>query len=177
MSDDEKPRKSWREIDKNKDRSQHRKDEKPVVERKKGPGSQKSYRAQLDRLFETGKIADLVAAKQQGVEPGKAEAGENRVKMLGAIKRAMDRESITRELDAFMAKFGELPDELDILEKALDHRKLTIQIDAMRRIDALLDHEQPRRKRTMMGQLKLIRDVSGDDEAVELAKKLLGRLE
>jgi hypothetical protein len=177
MSDDERPRKSWREIDKQKDRSQHRRDEKPVVEKKRGPGSQKSYRAQLDRLFETGKIADLVAAKE-GTDPAKAgEAGENRIKMLGAIKRAMDRESITRELDAYLAKFGELPDELDILEKALDHRKLDLQIDAMRRIDALLDREQPRRKRTMVGQLKLIRDVSGDDEAIALAKKLLGRLE
>jgi len=176
MSDDEKPRKSWREIDKQKDRSQHRREDKPVVEKKRGPGSQKSYRAQLDRLFETGKIADLVA--QRAPDAAKAgEAGDSRIKMLGAIKRAMDRESITRELDAYLAKFGELPDELDVLEKALDHRSLERQMDAMRRIDALLDREQPRRKRTMVGQLKLIRDVSGDDEAEALAKKLLGRLE
>jgi len=176
MSDDERPRKSWREIDKQKDRSQHRKEEKPVVEKKRGPGSQKSYRSQLDRLFETGKIADLVAQRAPGAAGGEP-GGENRIKMLGAIKRAMDRESITRELDAYLAKFGELPDELEILEKALDHRKLSLQVDAMRRIDALLDREQPKRKRTMVGQLKLIRDVSGDDEAEGLAKKLLGRLE
>jgi acetyl-CoA carboxylase carboxyltransferase component len=175
MSDDERPRKSWREIDKQRDRSQHRREEKPVVERKRGPGSQKSYRAQLDRLFETGKIADLVAQKAPSTSGG--EAGESRIKALGAIKRAMDRDTITRELDAFMEKFGALPDDLEVLEKALEHRSSEQQLLAMQRIDALLDQEQPRRKRAMVGQLKLIRDLSDDPTLTELARKLLGRLE
>ena len=177
MSDDERPRKSWRDIDKQKDSSQHRREDKPVVENKRGPGSQKSYRAQLDRLFETGKIADLVAQRTPDEAAQKGASGDNRIKMLGAIKRAMDRDSISCEVDAYTAKFGELPDDLEILEKALEHRDPARQLDAIRRIDALLDREQPRRKRAMVGQLKLIRDVSEDEGAVALAKKLLGRLE
>lgn len=175
MSDDERPRKSWREIDKQRDRSQHRREEKPVVERKRGPGSQKSYRAQLDRLFETGKIADLVAQKLPCAAD--SDPAENRLKALGAIKRAMDRDTITRELDAYLEKFGALPDDLEVLEKALEHRSPGQQLLAMQRIDALLDREQPRRKRAMVGQLKLIRDLSDDPALTALARKLLGRLE
>ncbi len=177
MSDEERPRKSWRDIDKAKDRSAHRRDEKPATERKRGPGSQKSYRAALDRLFETGKIAELVEQKAPGTTASGGAENENRLKLLGNIKRAMDRESITREVDAYLARGFELPDDLDVLEKVMEHRDPTRQLGAMQRIDQLLEHEQPKRRRAMLGQLKLIRDCGDDPELIALAKKLIGRLE
>jgi hypothetical protein len=174
MSDEERPRKSWREIDKAKDRSRHRQDEKPAGERKRGPGSQKSYRAALDRLFQTGKIAQLVDQRAPG---STAEgAGETRLKMLARIKQAVGRDAITQEVDAYL-QGHELPDDMEILEKALEHRRVALRLEAMQRLERLLDREQPRRRRAMVAQLKLIRDLGDDPELVELATRLIPRLE
>jgi hypothetical protein len=172
--DDERPRKSWRDIDKMRDHSAHRKDERaPAAERKSGRGSQKSYRAALDRLFETGKIAELVEQKT-GVA---AEEGESRIKLLGRIEKAIDRDSICREVDAYLAQFNELPEDLEILGKILEHRDPELQRRAMEVISRLLEREQPKRRRTMVAQLKIIRDAGYDKEMVALATSLLQRLD
>ena len=178
MSDEERPRKSWREIDRGRDRSAHRRDEKPAQEgRKRGPGSQKSYRAALDRLFTSGKIGELVAERAPGALPGADADDENRLKLLQRVRNATGRDEITRELDAYLAKFA-LPDELEILEKALEHRPPELQLQAMGRIESVLDAgTEPRRKRGMVGQLKLIRDLGEDAELTTLASRLLTRLE
>lgn len=175
MSDDERPRKSWRDIDKQKDRSQHRREERPPLERKTGPGSQKSYRAALDRLFSTGKIAELVESKAPGTTKT-TEDSENRLKMLARIKSATDRETIIREVDALLEKY-ELPDDLEVLERVLAHRRPELQLQAMQRIDRLLDQGPPKRRRALLGQLKLIRELGPDDEILELCRKLIARLE
>jgi len=173
MSDEERPRKSWREIDKAKDRSRHRQEDRPVRERRSGPGSQKSYRATLDRLFKTGKIAELVEQRAPGTtgESG----GETRLKQLARIKQAVGRDAVTQEVDAYL-EGNELPDDMEILEKVLEHRRAALQLDAMQRIERLLDREPPRRARTMMAQLKLIRDLGDDPELAQLATRLISRL-
>jgi hypothetical protein len=187
MGDDERPRKSWREIDKAKDRSAHRQEERPDFEdKRKGAQRKKSYKAALDRLFDSGKIADLVEAQTalagkkgkggKGSKGGKAPGG-NRIKMLATIRDAGDREEVTQATDAFLDKFGEVPDDLEILGRMLEHRNPSRQMDAMERIDSLLDTEQPKRTRAMVGQLKMIRDIGDDPEMMQLASKLIERLE
>jgi hypothetical protein len=177
MSDDERPRKSWKEIDRQRDRSAHRKEERREGERTgKGPRREKSYRAALDRLFETGKIAELVEQKAPGSGESK-EHGESRIRMLAQIRNAPDPESLTRAVDAFLAQFDALPDDLELLGRVLEHRSIDRKIEAMERIDKLLDRERPKRTRAMLGLLKMIRDVGDDPEAVDLATRLIERLE
>jgi hypothetical protein len=173
MSDDERPRKSWREIDKAKDRSAHRKEERPAFEGKRGGvRSQKTYRAALDRLFESGKISELVG-KETSADG--APAGGSRIRMLARIEKAVDRETICKEVDAYLQEH-DLPDDIDILGKVLEHRDPALQRQAMERIDRLLEQGKPKRQRAMVAQLKLIRDTGYDEEGVQLAKKLLERL-
>lgn len=176
MSDDDRPRRSWREIDRNKDRSAHRQEERPEPGQRRGGARQKrSYRAALDRLFETGKIADLV--EQKTGEKGKGDDSDNRIKALAKIRDAGDRDEVTRLVDAYLQKFDELPDDLELLGRVLEHRNPTWQLEAMERIDRLLETEQPKRTRAMLGQLKMIRDIGDDPELVQLAKKLIARLD
>jgi hypothetical protein len=178
MSDEERPRKSWREIDRGRDRSAHRRDERaPQEGRKRGPGSQKSYRAALDRIFSSGKIGELVAERAPGGLPGLDEGEENRLKLLKRVQNAIGRDEITRELDLYL-EHHPLPDELEILEKALEHRAPARQLEAMGRLESMLEAgAEPRRKRGMVGQLKLIRDLGEDPELTALASRLLTRLE
>jgi hypothetical protein len=176
MSDDERQRKSWREIDKAKDRSTHRREEQPPSEgRRGGARSQRSYRATLDRLFESGKIAKLVEQKAPGVEKTEEE-GENRIKLLAKIRSAAGREEVSREVDHFLQHYP-LPDDLEILGKVLEHRDPELQRRAIEEILLLLDKEKPKRSRAMIGQLKLIRDTGEDKELESLAVRLLERLE
>lgn len=174
MSDDDRPRKSWREIDKGRDHSSHRQEDRP----RGGKGAalkNRSYRAALDRLFESGKIADLVEERAPGSKAAAA-GGETRLKMLEGLKKATGRDQISKQLDAYLASY-EFPEDMEILGLALEHRNPSTQLEAMERIDKQLDLEKPRRCRAMVGQLKMIRDTEYDEELVELAKKLIDRLE
>lgn len=177
MRDDDRPKKSWREIDKTRDRSTHRRDDRPGGGLKpRGPRSQKSYRAALDRLFDSGKIGDLVEEKAPSSGDAPAEGGENRFKALRKIKEAVGRDAITKAADAYFKHF-ELPDDLEALGQLLEHRDEGRQLEAMERIAALLEQgEKPRRSRAMVGQLKLIRDLSGDPRLEKLAGRLLDLL-
>jgi len=172
MSDDDRPRRSWREIDRNKDRSAHRRDERPE-QKGKGPRREKSYRATLDRLFDSGKIAELVEQKT-GEPRGEA---DNRIKALARIRDAASREDVTASVDDYLKKYDALPDDLELWARVLEHRDPSMQMDAMQRIDGLLELEQPKRTRAMLGQLRMIRDIGDEREMVELAKRLIDRLE
>lgn len=178
MSDEERPRKSWREIDRGRDRSAHRREDRPPQEgRKRGPGSQKSYRSALDRLFSSGKIGELVAERAPGALPGVEEGEQNRLKLLQQVRNATGRDEVTRALDAYL-ELHPFPDEIEILEKGLEHRSPERQIEAMTRLESLLEAgQEPRRKRGMVGQLKMIRDLGESTELTALASRLLSRLE
>jgi hypothetical protein len=176
MSDDERPKRSWREIDRRKDRSAHRQEDRRDQEGRgpRGQRRERSYKAALDRLFESGKIAELV--EQKGGGGGEAQ-GENRIKALARIKNAGNRDEVTAAVDEYLKGWNELPDDMEVLGRALEHRNPTWQLDAMERIERLLETERPRRTRAMVGQLKMIRDIGDDNEMVELAQRLIDRLE
>jgi len=172
MSDEERPRRSWREIDRNKDRSSHRREDRRDAPAGRGPRREKSYRATLDRLFDSGKIGALVEQKT-----GVTGDSDNRIKALARVNNATDRDDLTAAVDAYLQKFDALPDDLELLGRLLEHRDPSRQIEAMERIDKLLDLEQPKRTRAMLGQLRMIRDIGDDDEMVDLARRLIDRLE
>ena len=169
MSDNDRPRKSWKEIDRQRDQGGGRRDNR-------GPGSgkrgNKSYKAALDQLFDSGKIADLVEMKAPGTE----KVGGNRLKMLAKIRDAVDRDSVTQAIDEYM-KLHEIPDDIEMLGRMLEHRNPSWQLEAMERIYGLLDQGRPKRIRAMLGQLRMIRDIEDDAEMVELSKKLIEKLE
>ena len=171
MSED-RPKKSWREIDRKKDRSTHRPEERPQAGGPRRQRSQKSYRAALDRLFESGKIGELID------EPPKDDASpedEGRLKLLRKIKAAEGR-GVVDAVDAYVAHY-ELPLDADVLAKVLEHRNPTRQLEALEKLIELTDQETPRRSRAIVGQLKLIRDTGDDPELIDLAKRLLDRLD
>ncbi|MBW2731102.1 MAG: hypothetical protein JRH20_01845 [Deltaproteobacteria bacterium] len=173
MSDD-RERRSWKDIDRMRDGSSRR---EPRSERyPRSQKGQKSYRAALDRAFNSGKIGALI--KEQTEEEGteKTPDDASRIKLLHAISTAEDRASITKAVDAYLEKY-ELPDDANVLAKAVHHRKAGIQLTAMQKLNALLDTEKPKRVRALVGQLKMIRDMADEREMEELADRLIDRLD
>ena len=167
---DERPRKSWKEIDQARDGSRTRRDEPSG--RRPSPRSQKSYRAALDRAFNSGKIGELVQERELPEDSPDA----NRIKLMRAITEAEDRPTITKAADAFLEQF-ELPKDADVLAKVVQHKKPARQIQAMELLESLLDEQQPKRIRALIGALKLIRDTADDPEMEQLSARLIERLE
>jgi len=174
MSDRDR-KKSWKEIDRMRDGSGRRDDRPPVGGKGKAQDNQKSYRAALDRAFESGKIADLVAVKAPSVAAAAGVPSKNTLKMLARIRDAAGRDDVTAAVDDLL-KTGELPEDIEIIGRVLEHRDPSMQLDAMERIDKLLDTTKPKRARAMIGQLKMIRDLGDDPEMTDLASRLLDRL-
>jgi signal transduction histidine kinase len=101
-------------------------------------------------------------------DEGASDAGSSRLKLAKAITNAEGRDAVTKAVDAYMAEH-ELPDDIELLAKLLEHRDESVQLEGMRQMKLAVQHERPRRTRGIIGQLKLIRDVTDDDEARELA--------
>lgn len=168
--DGERPKKSWREID----RMREHKSERSTTSRAPARSrSQKSYRAALDRLFDSGRIGALA----KDAEPSADSAADApRLKLLKAVKEAEGREAITAAVDAYL-QGNELPEDFDVLTKVLEHRDEGRQRAALTLLTTLTERERPRRTRGLLGQLRLLRDVADEPDVVELATSLIERLE
>ncbi|MFH1130608.1 MAG: hypothetical protein V1754_04695 [Pseudomonadota bacterium] len=172
--DDDRPRKSWREIDKAKDRSAHRKEERPAHGGGKSTKrTQQSYRATLDRLFESGRVGQLIEKKAPGSTEG-AEGG--RIKLLRKIKEAEGVNAVTEAVDVFL-KEHPLPDDSEILAKMLEHRDPDRQQEALERLHKVINVDPPKRARALIGRLKLIRDTADEPVMIKIASELIEKLE
>jgi hypothetical protein len=174
--DRERPKKSWREVDRMRDKSAHRKRDK---EREPPPGRRRTgysrYKSSLDRLFDGGagseKLKKLVREKIGDGDLGGAE----RQQALRAIRDAGTGKELRKAVAAFREQW-EMPGDFEILTRVLELHEDDVLLDALQALDALLDHERPRRTSTMQLHLQRIADETDEDEIRELAEKILGRL-
>jgi hypothetical protein len=173
MSDDrEKPKKSWRDIDKAKDGSSHRKDE-PKRQTKEATGAQKQYRATLDRLFDQGEAGRLLG-KNRTTEKVDAKA-DTRLSLIRAVRDAIGRDDITRAVDKLL-ELGSLPQEEEVLTQAIEHRDEAKARMALEGLLSWLDRNRLRRQATLKARLQGMVDNANDDETRELARKVRDKL-
>jgi hypothetical protein len=164
---DERPRRSWREIDQMRDRSAHRQEPRP-----EGPGgprrerSQKSYRAALDRAFEGRALGRLLSPPQ---------GGESRLGQLAAIRDAVTPEELSAAVDHALAA-GPLPDDVEIWARVVEHRDPDRVREGLLRLRALLDTQPLKRARALRARLRYLEEVAQDDEVRRLAAALRARL-
>jgi hypothetical protein len=200
MSDD-RPKKSWREIDAQRDRNSSRgvgaaREDQPLGGDKKGVQRQRSYRAQLDRLFASGGIGKLVAQAEKqkqdeaaalvlpapaappsasAAAPSPGVTDDSRVKRLAAVRDAIGPEQITKAINAFVKAHGWC-DDLDLLSAALEHRDDDAVREALGRLGRTLAAGKPRRAATLAGRLRTLEELSSDHEIRRLAADLRRKL-
>lgn len=169
--DRERPRKSWREIDAQRDRSAHTTRAERDRERagKRGKPSTKSYKAALDKLFESGGIAKLLEENAARESEKVGEVGtlvDTRARLAARVRDALGPDEVTKAVDAYLAKYGRPPEEFEFLGPMLQHRDADRVSEAMVAISALLDTGlRPRRPRAIAALLRTIEEV-GDDAAL-----------
>ena len=178
MTDERKRTRSWREIDRKKDRSDHRQ-EQPTGGGPHGPkggaARSRSHRSALDQLFNSGKIADLIKKKdaETGVE-AKA-AGPSRQQLTKALEKATSRDEKVKAIDTYLEAYA-LPPDYDILTHVLEHSDKDVVADALSKIEDLLEIEKPRRARSLTAQLRNISELSEYGSLRKHAGRVLEKL-
>jgi hypothetical protein len=200
VSDRDRPKKSWREIDAGRDRAggSSRTPGGPHP----GPSadrSSKQYRAALDALFEKGEVGKLAekltpppprstpAAEPAAAEPAARRAAaetpapknnpadEARAVLRKKILAALGRDEISRAVDRYVKAHG-LPADFEVLEQALEHQKPERVAEVLDALDALLAREKPKRSRTLAGKLRFIEETSDDPDLKSHAAALRSKL-
>ncbi len=88
------------------------------------------------------------------------------------IREAIAPSDVTAAVDAYLAKYGSLPRDFELLEKALHHRSSEVLLLALQALEERLKSEKPRRSRSLSMRLALLEDTHDDDDVRELAEAL-----
>ena len=179
MSDDERPRKSWREIDKQKDRSLHRREERPPLNpnrKARADSASKVYKSQLDRFFEgEGKAPAQVKSKLAAIE----DVSPDGLARKAAVQRIKDAATSAAKREAvkeYLARW-ELPPDHDVLAEVLACDDDGYVAIALAMIDELLSSNRPPRRTTTLEQrLKRIVTLSEEPSVQSAAKELVKKL-
>ena len=198
MGDRDRPKKSWREIDSQRDRGGGRASSGEGGHRSSPRESElasKQYRAQLDALFakgEVGKFAEKLAGgppslrdsreaqkpaappQQPAPEPQKPK-DDPRAVLRKKVLEAIGRDDISRAFDRYVKAHG-IPGDFELLEQGLEHQKSERQLEVIQALESLLGREKPKRSRTLAGKLRFIEETSTDDELRQAAARVRARL-
>ena len=130
--DGERPKKSFRERDANRNKSRHVNTASDRErERFEKTTAYTSYKQKLERVFSGGELSEAMRDRLDPTGEGK----EKDLK-LKAIRLAETPKAFAEALDAYLVGH-EFPDDLYLLDRALEHPKVAVQLRALERLDAL----------------------------------------
>lgn len=176
---DDKPKRSWRDIDKKKDSSKHRQsDNRPMSRQKKvrAESASKVYKSKLDAFFEgEGRAPAHVKDKIDTLKPTSKE-GKARAAALKAIKDANTSSAADKAVSAYVKKW-ELPPDFEVLSQVLTCSDEDYVLEALEFIERLVaEGRAPRRVQLLEQRLRRVKTLADDsdlqDKADELVKKL-----
>ena len=175
----DKPKKSWRELDRQKDRSAHRRDPVPAMSGKKqvrADNASKLYKAQLDRFFEGDGAAPKQVKDKLGALEDVSEAGLARKAAIQKIKDAATSSAKRAAVAEFLARW-ELPPDHDLLAEVLACDDDDFVAKALAVIGGLLaSNRPPHRITTLEQRLKRIVSLSETPSVQAEAKELIKKL-
>lgn len=159
MADYDPDKKNWRDLDRKKDRSKHRREEKA------GPGnptrerSTRSYKNALDQAFSSGQLGVLASklskdspvAKKSGSKKAADDAAPTKASLIKALDAAVAPDEVTLALDALLAHTELRKLDPERWTKALDHRDGAIVLQAL----LLLEEAHAEKPLSRTGVLKM----------------------
>ena len=170
MADDKK---SWRDRDRQKDRSRHVRRDDERKGKSKSDRTSASYKKDLDNLFKSGgEIPDRFKGMMDKLAP---EEGSEEAEWLDAVKELRETENF-RDFAMAVRKFRraghKLPDDEDLLVRMLD-------LPDERTVQAVLEHiidmERRRgfdRKAPVKNRIATIRSIAEDPRTEELLDEI-----
>ena len=179
VSEREKP--TWRERDRKKDTSAHRRDESaPRGAPARVATATAQYKRQLDALFDRGEVPDhlkdkLPAPDAAGGDPESKE----RVRLTRAVRQAPSGPELVKALDALREKLGAVPEDLELVLRFLEHPKDAVLAEALGHIEhaVALGNPLPKTSRkTFVTRLDGITVTSFDPRVQARAAALVAKL-
>jgi len=169
-----KRRKTWREIDANRNRSHHvsRQESKDTSKIARSPSYEK-YKKAADAIFSQGELPPALAEKFDA--QGTRKAFQNSLRKL---MQPEDRASWVKGVLEFFEQYDTLPDDIYFLDSLLDHPKEKIVSKALDHLELLLQKTNPPPKcpPSLKQRLKSIELGSLDDALQTQAKRLREKL-
>ena len=172
MSDDrERPRRSWREIDRMRDGATHPREggrKGPSEERLRRSGAYRRYKSQLDKLFDGGGVPEALRSKLE--EAGVGESAKRRKRAAQAIVDA--REDWRTALDAYRSAFG-FPAEEEALARLLDTDDEQVVLEAIAQLERLHESGGLRRARSLKARVQTAMMTLDDPDVTAAGERLL----
>jgi hypothetical protein len=175
-SDDDRPKKSWREIDQSKDSSKHHQTDRTADfkdERRQRSGAYRQYKAQLDKVFSGAGLPDALKEKLGETEAGKK--AKEKKKGLKAILEAKAPRTLKSTLKAFKDEHG-FPQDEEVLAKLLDLSNERIVQETLDTLLHLQAEGALKRARSLKGRLNTVKITMDDPAILKRVEELLAKL-
>ena len=174
MSDDERerPKRSWREIDRARDIKHERTAPLPGAQTTLKGGAAKRYRSQLDRIFAGGSLPDEVKRQAPGFADVEKTAGQE---LFDALLAAISPAEIEQAVDALLAT-EPMPSDPALLVKILAHPKQAHAAEALASLLDTLENGRPGNANLLKSRVQSLKLLADDDEVKRLADCVLAVL-
>lgn len=165
-------KKSWRDIDKGRDKKEYRSEGRsrgaPKLET-----ATAQYKQKLNAFFDRGVVPDHLKDKlPEGDKKGPSE----RQLLLRKIRQAKTNQELVKAVDKLLDKYG-LPEDPEIWLRTLEHPSDRVLAGTLELLEAFLDSGQVlKRKGLFIERLKGLEFVSFDPRVQSKAIRLAGRL-
>lgn len=174
MSDDERerPRRSWREVDRGRDLGGRRPSAQPTNQGTLKGGAAKRYRSQLDRIFAGGGLPDEIkrqAPSMEGLQPSGPQL------LIDAVLKAAEPAELGRAVDALLAA-QPMPSDPELLVKILAHPKGAHARPALEQLLEVLEAGRPANARLLKTRVAALKLLVDDDDVHHLADAALALL-
>jgi len=175
--DDDRPKRSWRDIDRKKDSSHHVDRNDPYAKGKRGPrgkpeGPTSGYKSALDKFFDGGQLPDKfkhLSAKTAKMNKG---SGSKRQLALRELREAVGRADVVRATKKILDIDGELPEDAEVLLAVLQHPDEDILRDALELLGKM-HHERPLKRSELLKQrVRKVEDLAEEPETAKMAAQL-----
>lgn len=163
MGDDERRKKSWREIDRQKDRSRHTDDGERKSRSGRNKRSSSKYKKELDKLFKSGgNVPDRFKEMMKGLEPEEGTPEAEYREAVDKLRKADGFREFATAVMEFRKEGRPMPDDEDLLIRMLDHPDERVVRDALEHVADLARRQSFDRVTPLKNRLSTIKTMSDD---------------
>ena len=172
--DEDRPKPSWRDIDRRRDQSRHLSGEALKRESPRAQRAASGYKATLDNFFEGGKAPAHVRPQLEKLDSGRSTS--DLPLLTRAVRQAIGPREVEAAVNELLEHSRELPDDVDLLVQVLLHPDEEIVRDALARLDDLIARRMPKRKDLLLERLRRLETLAEEPQTIASAKALARRL-
>jgi hypothetical protein len=173
---DDRPKKSWKEIDAGRDRSggaarPRRDPDERSREKVEKSAAYSKYKSNLDKLFTPGGnvLPENMRAKLGPTDP----AAQEKRALLDALKATPNEDTLSAALD----KGVELPEDARLLMSLFDIKKQTLLVPVLRALLRVVESGKKPNRMLALQKLDALKNRSSEDDVLELCAMIRAQLE